>query len=57
MRRQVFLRFYPNRKMSKRSTKVNQVAEGKRTEVFISATSSDLHTVREMVKQGLLTMD
>ena len=31
-------------------------AEGKRTEVFVSATSGDLRTVREMVKQGLLTM-
>ena len=47
------------RKMSKRSTQEDQGAgraEGKRTEVFISATSGDLRTVREMVKQGLLTM-
>ena len=45
--------------MSKRSTQADQgagSAEGKRTEVFISATSGDLRTVREMVKQGLLTM-
>jgi len=45
--------------MSKRSTEADQGAggaEGKRTEVFISATSGDLRTVREMVKQGLLTM-
>ncbi len=45
--------------MSKRSTQADQgagSAEGKRTEVFISATSGDLSTVREMVKQGLLTM-
>jgi hypothetical protein len=45
--------------MSKRSTQADQGAgraEGKRTEVFISATSGDLRTVREIVKQGLLTM-
>jgi hypothetical protein len=45
--------------VSKRSTKPDQgarSAEGKRTEVFISATSGDLRTVRDMVKQGLLTM-
>jgi tetratricopeptide (TPR) repeat protein len=45
--------------MSKRSTQADQgagSAEGRRTEVFISATSGDLSTVREMVKQGLLTM-
>src|ERR1700738_2177221 len=45
--------------MSKRSTQPDQgvgSAEGKRTEVFISATSDDLRTVREIVKQGLLTM-
>src|SRR6516164_3751460 len=45
--------------MSKRSTQADQGAgrvEGKRTEVFISATSGDLRTMREIVKQGLLTM-
>jgi tetratricopeptide (TPR) repeat protein len=45
--------------MSKRSTQADQGAgraEAKRTEVFISATSGDLRTVREIVKQGLLTM-
>jgi hypothetical protein len=45
--------------MSKRLTQPDQgggSAEGKRTEVFISATSDDLRTVREIVKQGLLTM-
>jgi Domain of unknown function (DUF4062) len=45
--------------MSKRSTQADQGAgraEGKRMEVFISATSGDLRTVREIVKQGLLTM-
>ena len=50
---------YPARKMSKRSTQADQGAgraEGKRTEVFISATSGDLRTVREIIKQGLLTM-
>jgi hypothetical protein len=45
--------------MSKRSTQADQGAgrvEGKRTEGFISATSDDLRTMREIVKQGLLTM-
>ena len=54
--RQVFSRFSPTRKMRKRSIQADQVGEGKRTEVFISAASGDLRTVREMVKQGLLTM-